>query len=161
MPFKVFLSYGSDPDEQVTAWRLQTLATSHGIHVFVPQRSDIQPLRRSPVPAEVRRQIEQSDCVLAIIARGVGPAVEGELTYAVSRGKLVVPILQEGVPQPAFLKKFRTFSFTPWNPAGVEAEVLEFLKSQRKKISEDNQQAIGALIAIGLGLFVLLSLTKK
>ncbi len=160
MPFKVFLSYGSDPDEQVTAWRLQTLATSHGIQVFVPQRRE--PLsRRSALPAEVRQQIDQSTCVLAIIARGVDAAVEGELTYALSKGKLVVPILQEGIPMPAFLKKFRTFRFAPWNPAEVEAEVVEFLKTQKKKISEDNQQAVGALIAIGLGLFVLLSLAKK
>lgn len=159
MAFKVFLSYGADPDEQVTAWRLQTLAAAHGIHVFVPQRDESHVARRNQIPLEVRRQIDQSDCVLAIVASRAGPAVEAELVYAASRGKTVVPILQEGVVQPGFLKKFRTFRFSPWNPAEVETEVVEFLKTQ--KIGKDNQQAVGALVAIGLGLFLLLALAKK
>jgi nucleoside 2-deoxyribosyltransferase len=162
MPFKVFLSYGSDPSEQVTAWRLQTLATTHGITVFVPQRSESQSARRSQVPSEqIRRQIDQSDCVLAIIASRDGPAEEAELIYAASRGKTVVPILQEDVVQPAFLKKFRTFRFSPWNAGDVETQVVEFLKGQKQKLSEDRQQAVGALVAIGLGLFLLLALTEK
>ena len=160
MAFKVFLSYGTDPEEQVTAWRLQTLAAANGIHVFVPQRTAPQPNRRNSVPLEAQRQIGQSDCVLAIIAGGLGPAVEGELNYALSMRKVVVPILQEGVAQPAFLKKFpRTFKFSPWNTGEVEAQVVEFLKTQ--KISKDNQQAVGALVAIGLGLFLLVALAKK
>lgn len=159
MAFKVFLSYGTDPDEQVTAWRLQTLAAAHGIHVFVPQRNESHYARRSQIPLEVRHQIDQSDCVLAIIASRVGPALEAELIYAASRGKTVVPILQVGVVQPGFLKQFRTFRFAPWNTSEVEAEVVAFLKTQ--KIGKDNRQAVGALVAIGLGLFLLLALAEK
>jgi nucleoside 2-deoxyribosyltransferase len=159
MPFKVFLSYGTDPVEQVTAWRLQTLAAAHGIHVFVPQRNESHSARRNQILLEVRRQIDQCDCVLAIIASRVGPSVEAELTYAASKRKTVVPILQEGVVQPGFLKKFRTFTFSPWNTGEVEAQVVEFLKSQ--KLSKDKQQAVGALVAVGLGLFLLLALAEK
>lgn len=90
----------------------------------------------------------------------MGPAVEGELNYALSAKKIVVPILQDGVAQPAFLRKFpRTFKFSPWNTGEVEAQVVEFFKTQ--KISKDNQQAVGALVAIGLGLFLLVALAKK
>lgn len=159
MSLKVFLSYGAEPSEQVTAWRLQTLAAAHGVHVFVPQRNEVPPARRSQVPSEVRRQIDQSDCVLAIIASRVGTAVEAELIYAASKGKTVVPILQEGVVQPAFLKKFRTFVFSPGNTGEVEAQVAEFLKNQ--KLSKDRQQALAALVAVGLGLFLLLALAEK
>jgi len=40
MAFKIFLSYSTDPEENPIVWRLQTLAASHGIHMYVPQRSE-------------------------------------------------------------------------------------------------------------------------
>lgn len=157
MPFKVFLSYGTDRDEQITALRLQTLAAASGIHVFVPHRGDA---KRNQLSLEVRRQIDRSDCVLAIMASTPGPALQAELNYALSQRKTVVPIVQQELAQPAFLKKFpRTFAFSPWNTGEVEAEIVDFLKTQR--VSNDNQQAVGALVAIGLGLFLLLTLAKK
>src|ERR1700690_4279082 len=67
MAFRVFLSYSLDPTEQAIAWRLQTLAAAHGIEMYVPQRTSPAP---SPLdlPAGIRKAIEKSDCVLAIIA---------------------------------------------------------------------------------------------
>jgi hypothetical protein len=161
MAFKVFLSYGTDPNEQVAAWRLQTLAAAHGIHLSVPQRNGTLPTRRSHLPPDDARQaIDQSDCILAIISGGVGPDVEAELNYALTKKKLIVPILQEHMAQPAFLKKFpQTFQFNSWNRAQIEAAVVDFLKHQR--LSKDRQQTLGALIAIGLGLVALLALAEK
>jgi hypothetical protein len=161
MPFKVFLSYGTEQDEQVTAWRLQTLATTHGITVFVPQRGEPDSTRRAHVPLEqVRRQINQSNCVLAIVIGRMEPVVEGELNYALSKRKLIVPIVQKGTVQPDFVRKFpRVFEFSPWNTGEVETQVVDFLKSQ--KLKEENQQAVGALVAIGLGLLLLLALAEK
>jgi hypothetical protein len=69
MAFKVFLSYGMDPDEQVAAWRLQTLATSYGMHVSVPNRNG----GGEAVDTQVQRAIDQSDCVLAMINGNIGP----------------------------------------------------------------------------------------
>jgi hypothetical protein len=161
MAFKVFLSYGTDPDEQVTAWRLQTLATSYGITVFVPQRGEPDSTRRIRVPSEqVRLQIDQCNCVLAIVISRMEPVVEGELNYALSKRKLIVPIVQKGAIQPDFVRKFpRVFEFSPWNTGEVETQVVEFLKSQ--KLKEENQQAVGALVSIGLGLLLLLALSEK
>jgi hypothetical protein len=155
MAFKVFLSYGTDPGEQVAAWRLQTLATSYGMHVSVPNRNG----GGKTVAAQARRAIDQSDCVLAIITGNIGPAVAGELNYALSKGKTVVPIVRQGITVPAALGKLRLFQFPPWNSGQVEADVLEFLKQQ--KLSKEKQQTIGALVAIGLGLFLLAALSNK
>src|SRR6266699_3487509 len=83
MPFKVFLSYSTDPEENAIVWRLQTLAASHGIQMFVPQRAGARaPSARRNVPVladEVRAAIHNSDCILAIITSRTGPAVEKEL----------------------------------------------------------------------------------
>ena len=156
MALKVFLSYGTDPNAQVAAWRLQTLATSYGIHVSVPQRNGYALLGRSKLPPEeVRRAIDKSNCVVAIITGQSGPVVEGELNYALQKRKLVIPIVQEGIGPAPFLKGFpRVFRFSSWENQGrVENEVVDFLK-QQKQIDKQNQEAIGVLVAVGLGLFL-------
>lgn len=163
MAFRVFLSYGMDDGAQVTAWRLQTLATAYGIHVTVPQRYSphFPSSQRNKLTVEqVLRAIDQSDCVLAIITGPMGRAMEHELTYALSKRKVIVPILQKGIGKPPFLNKFpRVFEFSPRNTGEVEAEVIKFLREQ--KLSKDNQQAVGALVVVGLGLLLLLGLSER
>ncbi|MGO9642398.1 MAG: toll/interleukin-1 receptor domain-containing protein [Candidatus Acidiferrales bacterium] len=155
MAFKVFLSYGTDPGDQVAAWRLQTLATSYGMHVSVPNRNG----GGHAVSAQVHRAIDQSDCVLAMITGNMGPVVAGELNYALSKGKVIVPVVRQGITVPPALKALRVFEFSPWNTGQVEAEVVKFLQEQR--LGKEKQQAISALVAIGLGLFLLAALSKK
>jgi len=165
MAFKVFLSYSTDPDENPIVWRLQTLAASHGIQMYVPQRSDtaLAGSRRKAIilPNEVRRKIETADCVLAIITSRTGTAVEKELNYASARGRLIIPIVEEGIPATSFGAGFGrvfTFSRADGDPGKVESEVLEFLKQQR--LSKENRQTVGALVSIGMGLLLLSSLEK-
>jgi len=176
MAFKVFLSCGSEPEEQVLAWRLRTLTTAHGIHVFVPQR-DGQPglaaIRRSSKaqfhrgPVEIkkvladdaRRKIDGADCVLAMIIGEAGPYVEAELGYALSKRKVAIPVVQEGVSMPASLARLPRFEFSLLNPGKVESDVIKLLK--RNRFSKQNQQAVSALIAIGLGLLLLSALPEE
>ncbi|MFQ5927483.1 MAG: toll/interleukin-1 receptor domain-containing protein [Terriglobia bacterium] len=167
MGFKVFLSYSTDREQQVVVWRLQTLAAAHGITVYVPQRPKqafwLPSSRRKPtlLASEVRNAIDQSDCVLAIITNKTSPFVEKELSYALGRNKIIIPIVRAGVQDSDFLKQFhQIFRFSPSDPPGkTEAEVVTFLKEQ--KISKENQQALGALVGIGLGLLLLFALAEK
>ncbi len=156
MAFKVFLISGTDPNEQVAAWRLQTLATAYGMHVSVPNRNGSQ---TGGIVDQVRRAIDQSDCVLAIITENMGPVVAHELNYALSRGKIIVPVVREGIAVPPALKKLPIFYFSPWNSAQAESEVLEFLKKQ--KVSKENLQSMAAFILAGLGVFLLAALSEK
>jgi nucleoside 2-deoxyribosyltransferase len=163
MAFKVFLSYRNGPEEQTMVWRMQTLAAAHGIHVFVPSRNGLQGSARAQQKAllpEAKRMIDRSDCVLAMIAGVPGAFVQAELTYALSRGKIVIPILREGIPQPAFLDQMpQVFRFSPTNPGMVEAQVITYLRQQ--KVEKDNRQAIGGLILLGLGLLMWSTLAEK
>lgn len=155
MAFKVFLIYGTEPGDQVAAWRLQTLATSYGMHVSVPNRNGFV----GEVIDQVRRAIDQSDCVLAIITGAIGPAVATELNYALKRHKLIIPVIREGVVLPAVLRKHTVFQFSPWNTGEVEAKIVEFLK--QRQISKKNVQSIAALVLAGLGVFLLAALAEK
>jgi nucleoside 2-deoxyribosyltransferase len=166
MAFKVFLSYSTDPEEHAIAWRLQTLAATDGIQLFVPPRPGLAPpagRKNAPVLAnQVRLAIDQSDCVLAIITSATGPAVEKELNYALGKAKLIIPLVEQSCARQPFLQNFaRIFPFSRLdeNAGAVETQVLEFLKQQ--KLAKENRQALGAIIAIGMGLLLLSGLAKE
>lgn len=164
MAFKVFLSYSIDPDEQAIVWRLQTLAAAHGIELFVPQRTG------APTPSsrknillqdQIRSAIERCDCVLAIITARTGATVEKELNYALAKKQLIIPIVEAGISDHSLLAKLQPiFRFSRFDPPGkVENQVFAFLNKQ--KLDKDQRQAVGALVAIGMGLLLLSSLAKE
>jgi len=155
MTFRVFLSYSLDAAEMALAWRLQTLAAAHGIEMHVPQHGN-----GGAAPEAVLRAIDRADCVLAIIAAAASPSVQQELSYALERKKLVIPIVRTDLAGHPLLAAFpQVFRFSPWDdPGTVESQIVEFLRKQ--KLSKENQQAVGALAALGLGLLVLFSLNK-
>ncbi|MGH9469824.1 MAG: toll/interleukin-1 receptor domain-containing protein [Terriglobia bacterium] len=159
MAFKVFLSHSLDPAEQVLAWRLQTLAAAHEIEMFVPQRSGEH--QTAAGLQSIRQAIDGADCVLAIITADASRNVRDELQYALSKSKLVIPIVRSDLSGHPLIVPFgRIFIFSPWDdPGKIESEIVQFLKEQ--KISKEHQQAIGGLAALGLGLLLLFSLTEK
>jgi len=164
MAFKVFLSYSVDPDEQAIVWRLQTLAAAHGIEVFVPQRPGFalpSSKRNAILQDQVRGAIDRCDCLLAIVTTSTGSAVEKELNYALGRNKLIIPIVEAGVADHSILSRLKPiFRFSRWDtPGKIENDVVAFLKEQKQ--GKENVQAVGALVAIGMGLLLLSSLSKE
>jgi hypothetical protein len=157
MAFRVFLSYSLDPAEMALAWRLQTLAASHGIEMYVPQHGVGMV---APGAVAVQHAIDRADCVLAIITTAATQVVQNELRYALEHRKLVIPIVRTDLAGHPLLAQFpRLFTFSPWdNPGTVETQIVEFLKEQ--EMTKDKQRTIGALAALGLGLLVLFSLNK-
>jgi len=160
MAFRVFLSYSLDPAEQALAWRLQTLAASHGIELFVPPRATAG---GGPPSSAVKAAIDRSDCVLAIINARTNGRVQGELKYALNRPKrkLIIPIVRSDLVRDPLVAQFpRVFKFSPLGqPGDVEPQILAFLRE--RKIDKEKQQAIGALVALGLGMLVLFALSEK
>jgi nucleoside 2-deoxyribosyltransferase len=139
------------------AWRLQTLAAAHGIQMYVPHHGN--GTAASGVEA-VRQAIDHADCVLAILTTVGGQMVQNELSYALEKRKIVIPIVATDLAGHPLLARFpRVFTFSAWdNPGAVESDIMEFLKEQR--LTKDKQQTIGALAALSLGLLVLFSLNK-
>ena|SRR5579871_1416263 len=155
MAFQVYLSHSLDPAESALAWRLQTLATAHGIEMYVPNYA----LATAPKAISIQKAIDRADCVLAIITAAVSSNVQNELQYALEKRKLVIPIVRSDVQGLPFHFP-QVFTFSPWdNPLTAETQIVEFLKE--KQIAKDKQQAIGALAAVGLGLLALFSLSSK
>jgi hypothetical protein len=114
------------------------------------------------MPADaIRKQIDSSDCVLAILANGLNTEVEKELSYALGKDKLIVPIVADGTGHARFLNRFpKVFSFSTGSNVGeIESQVVAFLKEQMQNKAQ--RQALGALVGIALGLFLLSAAAKS
>lgn len=88
--------------------------------------------------------------------------MQNELNYALKKRKLIIPIVEEGVGDENFFRKFqRVFHFSRWeaNLGRVDTEISGFLLQQ--KLDKDLRQGLGVLAAIGIGLFLLAGLSKK
>jgi hypothetical protein len=158
MAFKVFISYSGYADEQAVVWRLQTLAAAQGIQVYVPKRAASSSSWN--LSASVRKEIEDSDLILAIITSRTDRAVEGELGFALGLKKVIIPIVYEGVHLPAFFNIFSVFRFAPFDPPGaLETRIIDYLREQ--KLGKERLQAAGAVIAVGLGLLLLSAVAKN
>lgn len=155
--YRVFLSYNS-PDEMVVVWRLQTLAAASGIHLDVPNT-----IQRSNWPA-VKQMIDDADSVIAFLTQRETAQVKDELTYALSKNKPVIPIVEQGTPArsiQALLTKSHIplFRLDPGRPGEMETRLAEFLKKQQ--YDKDTSNAILAIAGTFVGLFLLQKLTEN
>lgn len=157
MAFRVFLSHSLDPTEQPLAWRLQTLAATSGVEMVVFQHGNGAATRAA---ASVEKAIDRADCVLAIITVTPSQAVLKELRHALKIDKLVIPIVRaEPTGHPLLAQFPQVFALSRRdNPGAVETRIAKFLKE--RKLRKDEQQTIGALAAVGLGLLTLNALCK-
>jgi hypothetical protein len=162
MSLNVFLSYSTTVEEQVIVWRLQTLAAAHGINLYVPPREGFKALgNRTPLlPGQVEQAIGKCDCVLAIITSRTSRVVERELNYALGKNKLIIPIVDSAIADSRSLSRFpHIFRFDPnGSTTEVESQIIAFLKQQQ--VSQENRKALAALVAIGLGMWALSSLSE-
>jgi hypothetical protein len=163
MAFKVFISYSGNADEQGVVWRLQTLAAAQGIQAYVPARGGGRPSTSASswtLTAAVRKEIESSDIILAIVTSRTDRAVEAELSYAMEIKKVIIPIVYEGIRLPPLFDTCRTFPFSPSDsPGNLETQIIDYLREQ--KLSKERLQAAGAIIAVAVGLLLLSAVAKK
>ena len=77
MAFRVYLSHSLDPAESALAWRLQTLATAHGIEMYV------QDYRSAPAPAgaSAQRAIDRSEIKGAVIQKLIDDMIDTMVEY--------------------------------------------------------------------------------
>ena len=151
MPYTVFVSYDTSPEEQVFVYRLQTLASVSGISVLLPQRNG------QIITNETKIRIDSADVVIAFLTSKLTANVREELSYAQGKEKLIIPIYEKGVRiQP--LKNFHWFEYDPRSdtPGTIEQEVLKFLQTKKKEKQNKN-----AVILVGLGLALLALIASK
>lgn len=150
MSLQVFISY-SGHDDQVIAFRLQTLASVYGFRAFVPPATTR--LGSGQLASSVTEEIKRADVILAVVNNVPSPATITEINSALSLRKLVIPIVGQWVDR-TFLNSFqRYFVLDPQDPAKIEQEITAFL--HQSHTTKATQQLIVGLAAVAVGLLLL------
>src|SRR5579863_1269046 len=122
---KAFISYSTALD-QIIALRLQTMAAVYGVTSYVPPATTRQAGMGDLIP-EVRRNLQDSDVVLAVITHNPTQSAINEMNWAVEQHKLLIPIVGAGVAQEYFARFVPYFLVNPADPSNVEKQIVDFL----------------------------------
>jgi hypothetical protein len=147
---KVFVSYSTALD-QIVALRLQTMAAVYGLTVYVPPATSRHTMTAALSP-EVQRNLQDADVVLAVIMHSPVPSAISEIDAAIAQGKLLIPIVSQGVPQ-HYYAQFPHFIVDPGNPAQAERDIVHFLAEKQQAKTSNHAILALATLAVALLMF--------
>lgn len=152
MPFKVFISHSTADLSLVQ--QLQYSLETNGIETYL---ADLHPQPGDTLASKISNAIEQSNCLIAVLTRDGARSqwVHQEIGYAKRARKLVIPIVEEGVPSTGFIQDVEYIRFNRENPGDTIDRILDYLK--RLKADKEAGEMLLAGFLILLGLLVLAS----
>ena len=164
MAYRVFISHSSRDRDWVES--IRGVASAAGVDTYLYEH-DLQPGR--VLADKLEEAIRDSDALLVLLTRhGIASqTVQQEVGYARGRGKLIIPLVEEGV-SPAALGLLAGVEYIPFDPANPESALVTLSAVLRKKTvaiqaAARDQEAMqtAALIAVtALVALLLLSSTK-
>jgi hypothetical protein len=154
MSFTVFISHSTKDMELV--YLLAMCLRMNKINVHVAEWYE-QPGRY--LPEKIAELIRKSDCILALLTINGerAPWVNQEIGYAKGVGKLIIPVVEEGVQVTGFLQGLEYIPFKRDNPYDAITRATKYLQTLkiRKEEEERQKKAITGLFAILFGLLAL------
>jgi len=146
----VFISYSAAVD-QILALRLQTLASTYGLTVYVPPAHTRQNTT-SVLGSDVQNAIRTCDMFLAVVTNTPTTATFQEVAFARGLNKLIIPIVAQTVDR-NFLQSFpQVFVLDPQNPAAIEQQIVNYL--MQSQTAQANRNALVALSVVAIGLLL-------
>ncbi|TET19315.1 toll/interleukin-1 receptor domain-containing protein [Candidatus Bathyarchaeota archaeon] len=150
MPFTVFVSHSTKDMDIVN--ELAKWLELNGVVAHVAQ---LQTEAGKPLAETISEGLESSNCVLAILTKDGARSkwVNQEIGYAKRAGKMVVPIVEEGVRVKGFLESLEYIPFDRRNPYDAVTRAVEYLRTLAvRKEEEERARAIfgGLLFLFGL-----------
>lgn len=156
MAFSVFVSH-SVRDLDVV-YQFKYWLEVNGIRVYV---DDTQPQYGTPLPAKIANALNQSDCVIAILTTSGDRSewVNQEIGYAVRAGRLVIPVVEQGVNLKGFIANVEYVTFQPNDPATAITNVINYLSGL--KATKEQQQQLQAGLLMLFAIMAIAALSKK
>jgi hypothetical protein len=156
MAFNVFVSH-SVRDLDVV-YQFKYWLEVNGIGVYV---ADAQPQYGTSVPTKIASAINQSDCIIAILTAYGNRSewVNQEIGYAVRAGRLVIPIVEQGISLKGFIAEVEYVTFQPNDPAIAISNVINYLG--RLKATKEQQQQLQAGLLMLFGILAIAAISKK
>lgn len=170
MAYKVFISSSLKDMQAVN--ELKGSLTRYGIESILPSEPDIVPpspwfAKSPPIPFPVsqtdlvKKQIQDSDCVLVVIGRdgSRSESVDFEIGVAMGSGRLIIPLIEEGANIPRTLSDKQYILIDRNQPRLSYERAAQYLN--QLKIEKEKRNAAAGLLLLGLGLFLLAALASS
>ncbi|MBI1805651.1 MAG: toll/interleukin-1 receptor domain-containing protein [Ignavibacteria bacterium] len=154
MGYKVFLSHSASDSEWVK-W-IASNATSIGIETYLFEH-DPQP--GTLLAGKVKQAIQVADAVVVLLTltSHLSPYVQQEVGFAEASGKLIIPLVQPGIPDRSLAmlqgREYNPFDFG--NPPGSLSTLLSYL--QRLRMAKENDRALLIALGVLIGIAILSS----
>ena len=150
MAFKVFISHSTSdlgPVFQFKYW-----LEINGIQTYV---AELSPQLGTELPHKIANAIDSSDCLIAIMTKDGDRSawVNQEVGYAKRAGKLIVPVVEEGVALKGFLSTLEHVPFRKENPELAISKVINYLV--KVKANKEQQGILVAGLMLLFGIFAL------
>ena len=160
MAFRVFISH-STADMDIV-YELHTWLWREGLEAYV---AEFYPTPGIPLPSKVAEAIDNCDCFIALLTANGNRSefVNQEIGYARRAGKLIVPMVEEGVVKPkGFLQDVEYIPFSRYDPTDAISRVAYFLKERAvRREEEERNKVILGIAAFALGLMALAAISSR
>lgn len=153
MAFKVFISHSMADVKLVS--QLKYWLEVNGIEAYL---AEAYPEAGANLSQKISNAIDNSECVIAVFTQDGTRSqwVNQEIGYAKKAGKIVVPLVEDGVPHTGFIQGVEYISFNRSNPTDSINKILKRLTQLKAGKEARDKLIAGAIIIFGL-----LILSKK
>lgn len=151
MVYRVFISHSTKDLDIV--YDLHRWLTQKGIVTYV---AEFYPRPGLPLPEKIAKEINECDCVIALLTVDGNRSefVQQEIGYAKKAGKLIIPLVEEGLVKPrGFLEGVEYIPFRRDFPTEAILRVSQYLQELSvRKEEEQKSRVILACMVVLLGL---------
>lgn len=154
MAYKVFISHTAAEADLPFLNEILKRSATMGVQCYMAQH-DTQ--AGTSLKDKLRQQIVECNCVLAFITKSSinSDWVKVEMGIAEGLQKLVIPVLENGVPCPSYLLGKEYIPFDPADVPKTAAATAQYIG--RLVLESEKKNAIGALLLAGIALWALFS----
>lgn len=162
-PTSIFVTYNPKSDlEQTLAVRLHTIGAVNGFRMFLPDRYNSETI----LDNETKRRIGEADYFIMFSTQKLSKIVQQEINYAAQvlkdKSRIIV-IYNSRIEKNIIGATTDNFTALQYDPVSDQQDaflhqIMDIIKTKEianLKDKNSQQQALIALLGIGLGLFVL------
>jgi len=151
----VFISYSHK--DLWMAFKIWRMLTNSGVPCYL---AELYPEPGLSLWDKIKRMIESSDIVVVLYTRNArySAYVNQELAYAHARGKIILPVVEEGVELPGVLAGLEYIKFNPLNPVSTLTSIANTI---RKFLEDKERKAVAGVFLLLLGAIALLAASSE
>ena len=147
MAFRVFISHSTD--DLGLVYRLKDWLEVNGIETYL---AEAHPQPGISLADKISNAINQSNCLIAVLTRDGTRSqwVNQEIGYAKKAGRIIIPLVEQGVPHTGFVRDVEYIQFNRLNPTDAINRIVESLTKLKANKEARDKMVAGTIILLGL-----------